>query len=323
MNEDKQVTGAVAGWLVECQQVREQVGQLDRSVGGRLIVSGGDRFTWLQGMVSNDVRPLESGAVVVYACILNATGHLLADLAMLNYGSELLLDMAHENRQRIHELLESFIITEDVEIRDESDTLTCISVQGPEAKRVPLRNESGAPILAVPADHTGEGGFDLYVGSGRAADIRDELIEAGIPLIGETASETLRIEAGIPKYGLDMDESTIPLEANLESTHISHTKGCYVGQEIIARIHSRGHTNRALTGFLVDGANLPERADKIVDDSRDVGWVTSAAYSPSLDRGIALGYLRHELREAGTNVQTAAGIALIVTELPFVRANSA
>src|SRR5207249_4350348 len=103
-------------------------------------------------------------------------------------------------------------------------------------------------------------------------------------------------------YGVDMDESTIPIECGLGPTHISETKGCYVGQEIIARIQSRGHTNRALTGFIIEGSDLPIKGAKILltaGESREVGWITSACHSPSLQRSIALGYLRHEHRAAG------------------------
>jgi folate-binding protein YgfZ len=150
------------------------------------------------------------------------------------------------------------------------------------------------------------------------------LVEAGIAPVGEEAVETLRIEAGIPKYGVDMDETTIPLECGLESSHISHTKGCYVGQEIIARIVARGHTNRALTGLVLNGSELPHKGDKVFptegEADREIGWVTSACHSPLLGHGIALAYLRHEFRAPGSHVRVDRGDGVVTahcTGLPF------
>jgi aminomethyltransferase len=177
--------------------------------------------------------------------------------------------------------------------------------------------------LIVAADHTGEGGFDVYLRATEAAGLRDKLTASGIPIIGESAAEMLRIEAGIPRYGVDMDESNIPLECNLEATHISHTKGCYIGQEIIARIHSRGHTNRGLTGFLVEGSELPKHGDRIYvtadAERREAGWLTSAVNSATVGRPISLGYLRHEFSDGKHDLATAEGIRLTMHPLPFVR----
>lgn len=332
-------------WQAEYRAVREAAGLLDRSSRGRLLLTGGDRLTWLQGMVSNDVRPLQTGVPVVQACILNATGHLLADIAVVNRGDSLLLDMARENVEKVRRLLEGYLILEDVEIADGSDALACLSVQGPKAAEIlagaqahppePLSNrapEHRAPTL-VPADHTGSGGFDLYLAAEDAPTLRERLVAAGAVEVGETAEEVLRIEAGIPKYGVDMDERTIPLEANLEATHISYAKGCYVGQEIIARIHARGHTNRALTGLVLEGATgqcphtplLPCAHTSLYpaqgETEREIGWVTSAAFSPVLNRAIALAYVRHEHRAPGTRLRAARAdgdLLAVVTSLPFV-----
>jgi len=326
-------------WLTEYRAVREARGLLDRSARGKLAVTGRDRFTWLQGMVSNDVRLLEAGVPVVYACVLNATGHLLADLAIVRRGDSLLLDVARENREKIHRVLAGYIIMEDVEIEDWSDALACFSVQGPRAAETMadggwrMADLSRTPNTVVPADHTGSGGFDIYLPVEDAPALRERLLAAGVPEVGETAAEVLRIEAGIPKYGVDMDESTIPLEANLEATHISHNKGCYVGQEIIARIHARGHTNRALTGLVLEGVMGPDTpllpySHTLLypaegETEREVGWVTSAAWSPARERVIALGYVRHEHRAPGTKLRIARAegdLAAMVTSLPLIGA---
>jgi glycine cleavage system T protein len=312
--------------LAEHRAVREAMGLLDRSERGKLVLTGGDRVTWLQGMVSNDVRPLAEGASYVCAGLLNATGHLLADVRIINRGDSLLLDLDRQNAEKILRLLDGFIITEDVEVVDQSDFLACLSVQGPGEQEAWVRRHVGEDAFVTEADHTGSGGFDIYIKSKEALTLWRRLVEAGAHPVGEAAADTLRIEAGIPVYGVDMDETTIPLEANLESTHVSHTKGCYVGQEIIARIHSRGHTNRALTGLILHESQLPHKGDRIYptegETTKEIGWVTSSTHSPSLEKAIALCYLRHEFREPGTRVRIARQddiVSASVTALPFVK----
>jgi folate-binding protein YgfZ len=313
------------GCLAEYHALRDSAGVWDRSERGKLVVTGADRHTWLQGMISNDVRPLAEGASTVCGCVLNATGHLLADVTVVNRGDSLLLDMSRVNAEKIYRLLDGFIITEDVQLADQSDAIACLSLQGPAmAGQSPYRELLGKRNLTTAADHTGMGGIDVYVPGSQAAGLWLELVAAGIVPVGEEAVETLRIEAGIPKYGVDMDETTIPLECGLGSSHISHTKGCYVGQEIIARIVARGHTNRALTGLILEGSQLPHKGDKVFptegEADREIGWVTSACHSPLLGRGVTLAYLRHEFRAPGAHVRIDRGGGVVTAhtaELPF------
>ena len=309
--------------VAEYRAVRESAGLLDRSARALIRVSGSDRFSWLQGMVSNDVRPLEAGERSIQACVLTTTGHVLSDLSIVRSGSDLLLDLPWSTGPRILALLDQYLIVEDVELQMATGEYLRLSVQGPASQErigtVSLPDNS----VQSPADHTGEGGFDLYVPHSPGAEtFWDDLANSGIAPVGETTVETLRIEAGIPLFGIDIDESTIALEAGLGPTHISHTKGCYIGQEIIHRIYSRGHTNRSLTGFRIDSGTLPHRGEKLLtldDPEREVGWITSAIHSPAVGRPIALGYLRHELRGAGTMLRGSAGAALTVAPLPFSR----
>jgi folate-binding protein YgfZ len=315
--------------LREHKAVREAVGLLDRSERGKIVVSGGDRYSWLQGMVSNDVRPLTEGAPAVYACILDATGHIRTDLRIVRREESLLLDLPREKVDDVFRLLEGFVVMEDVEVVDQTDFLAVLSAQGPHATPDFVRGCScESDALIVPADHTGAGGYDFYARADRAAGLWQRLMAEGARPVGEEAADTLRIEAGIPKLGVDMDDKTIPLEANLEQTHISHHKGCYVGQEVIARITARGHTNRALTGLIVESSVLPRAGDRIhptgEDSEREIGWVTSACHSPSLGRSIALAYVRHEHRQPGTTLRILHGddaLTARTAELPFVRAH--
>ena len=305
----------------EYSAVRSVIGLYDRSARARLVITGRDRFTWLQGMISNDVRRLEHEQASLQACILDATGHMLADPAIINRGDSLLLDLDWSVRQRTFDTLSQFIIAEDVEIVDQSEFLACISVQGPMAAMAMEDLGVSDSFVVCPADHTGVGGFDIFVRAAEAGNLWQSLISAGATPVGEAAVEILRVGAGIPKYGVDMDESNIPLECGLEATHISYEKGCYVGQEIIARIQSRGHTNRALTGFKILGDRLPSKGERIMShvdgETRNVGWVTSAVTSP-IAGPIALGYLRHEFRQSGMKLRSEHECSIEVTDLPFV-----
>src|SRR5579884_2499736 len=310
--------------MAQCRAVRENVGLLDRSEIGKLAIFGPDRYTWLQGMVSNDTRRLEQGAPSLPACILTPTGHVLTDLTLINVVGEnplapalglpapdfVLAVLPRENAEKIATFLDRYIIMEEVELRDVSEAIGCFSLQGPHAAELwqSLAGRMGDRVVVVEADPTGSGGLDLYFPSAEREAGRSALLGTGAAEVGPEAQEILRVEAGIPRYGAELDESVIALEANLGPTHISLTKGCYIGQEIIARIDSRGHTNRALTGLILSGA-LPVPGDKIYplptsedQEPREVGRLTSVVASAPAAGGrpIALGYVRHEHRTPGT-----------------------
>src|SRR5256885_6555948 len=147
-----------ADMLAQYHGVGTAVGALDRSGRGRIAVSGPDRFTWLQGMVSNDTRLLADGAPALDACILNATGHLLADVRLVNHGDIVLLDIVAENRSKILAFLDQFLIAEDAELQDVTEAIGCISLQGPLVEERLIREQVGDSATVVAADHTGEGG---------------------------------------------------------------------------------------------------------------------------------------------------------------------
>ena len=319
--------------------VRSSIGLIERSDVGKIAISGEDRFTWLQGMVSNDMRLLENGeASRLYACVLNATGQVLSDVTLINAPEDgrILLDVPRASVPKLLAVFDRFLVTEEVDIVDLTDRLGCFSVQGPGSMSWLMRMENDRMFnkawdhleALMDADHTGSGGVDLYFGREAFGQIQQTQALKSVPVIGAQAQEILRVEAGIPKYGVDMDETTLAPEAGLMATHISLTKGCYVGQEIIARIHSRGHTNRALTGLVFAEGDVPASGDKIVVEEdgkpRETGRITSVVTSsPALDgRPIALGYIRHEHRAPGSQVQVVGSDRTrlaSVTELPFYR----
>src|SRR5206468_6232315 len=170
--------------------------------------------------------------------------------------------------------------------------------------------------------HTGEDGFDLFVNTPGAESLRDLLTQAGAKSIGEDTFETLRLEAGIARYGVDMDESNVVTETGLDDA-VSFTKGCYIGQEIIARIKYRGHVAKRLSGLMFDGPTAIERGAKIKSsDDMEIGRITSVTVSPRLGRTIALSYVKYDYLAPGTEVRVGAGadeFPAKVVELPFVR----
>ena len=327
--------------LKQAAAVRENLGWFDRSGMGWLAVTGPDRYSWLQGMVSNDVRLLESGSRKrLPACLLDPTGHIIAEVTLLDFPelcyaaretvSEgfVMVETPPGMAGRVGDHLGRLLIMEDAEIRDVSEEFVCTTVQGPMLAHVEAVLRAAEEMaLVVEADHTGSGGVDIYSPGRDELRVRRNLTHFVTVEVGAAAQELLRIEAGIPRYGLDMDDTTLAPEAGLMHTHISLNKGCYVGQEIVARIHSRGHTNRALTGLLILGETLPaagERlyADDATDEGKEVGRVTSVApVSPAAGgRPIAMGYVRHESRTPGTWLRLGAADSrrlAEVVELPF------
>lgn len=337
-----------AGWAVpahygdpvaEHLAVRRGAGLADLSARGKLWLSGEDRQSFLHSLLSNDIQGLHPGQGT-YAALLTDKGKMLADLRVYHLGDRLLLDLEPELTARMVEILNGYIIADDVLVEDATEALALLSVHGPAARELlgklltdlpspelhrNTRNRiSGQDVIAVRVDRTGEEGYDLYVPVSGAAALWEALIEVGAPRglcpVGEAALESLRIEAGLPRYGADMTEETIPIEAGLEARAISYTKGCYIGQEVIARLKARGHVNRHLVGLLLRGAAVPTPGSPILAGERQVGMVTSSAYSPVLGCPIALGYVRAEAARPGTTVTVREGqemLAGAVAPLPF------
>jgi len=342
------------------QTVRKSIGWWHREDLGFLAISGLDRFTWLQGMVSNDTRLLANGQTErLPVCFLDATGHLLSDGVLIMVpgthplaaalgakGQDLLLaELPKSTVSRILTHLDRLLIMEDVELADVSTKVRAITLQGPDVATYlqraawTSRMKSGATFWTaiefacrtVQADHTGSGGIDLYLGNESRLTVEDALNSLTAWEIDPDTVETLRVEAGIPRYGIDMDETVLAPEANLTG-YVSLTKGCYVGQEIVARIDARGHTNRALTGLILEGEELPASGSKLFfhsdsESPRETGRLTSIILeSPAVDaRSIALGYVRHEHREPGTRLvvgEDGQGAA-VVAALPFYTRPSA
>jgi folate-binding protein YgfZ len=306
---------------------------VERSDRGRLRLTGRDRQSFLQGMVTNDVGRLTPGAGC-YAFQCDATGHVLADLRVLCLEDALLLDTEPGMAEQVAATLEKYLIMERVKIADVSSEYESFLVFG-----------EGAPALLaglgvsdaaadwhegrnVVADVAGVSGvvaaavrlvpgpaFELLVPAGQGGAARTALAGAGARESSAADVEALRIEAGVPRYGADIDAKVLAPETGQQARAISYKKGCYIGQEIVARIDARGHTNRAFAGFSVSEGATPGAA--VTVDGKEVGRITSVAVSPTLGVPIALGYVRNEHGTPGTMMEVA-GAPAQVAALPFV-----
>jgi folate-binding protein YgfZ len=326
--------------LQEYQAIQEGVGLIDLSFRGLLRISGRDRRSWLHGQVTQDVNGLPDwrGAE---ATVLSPQGRMVCEMRVFALPDALLADVSPNTTSPMAEYLDRYLIMERAEIEDLTDTWGLLSLQGPLSARAAAATFGaevgdmrmwdlravpceGVTIYAARVTHCGEDGFDFFVPAERAAPVWASLCQNrpsfAVHSVGWEALNLRRVEAGVPWWGAELDPSIVPLEARLDGA-IHPSKGCYVGQEIIARIHARGHVNNLLAGFLVHGSDLPAPDAEIRSDEKKVGRLTSAVRSPRLERPIALGYLRRELQEPGTRVQaaTAAGsVEMEVAALPFI-----
>ncbi len=311
----------------EFRALRQDAGLFDLGWRGKLVITGGDRIKWLNGMVTNNIRDLalDHGT---YNFLLNAQGHILADMYLYNRGEYILLDTDQSQLAKVHEVLEQFVIMDDVELGDAGAKLSALGLAGPRAAEVlkragidvaalqPLQVADGtlgnAGISVVAKEH----GFEVWAGTAFTADIWDALLAAGATPVGAEARELWRISLGTPRFQVDIRERDLPQETRQERA-LNFSKGCYIGQEIVERIRSRGAVHRQFTGFWIQGP-LPEPGSKLQKDGKELGEITSAATLPMSTgpRSVALGYVRREAAASGTGL-TANGATATVTELPF------
>ncbi len=332
-------------WLAEYKALRETAGVLDLGFRGRVCLLGNDRVRFLHGQITNDVKKL-GGGEGCYAALTSAKGKMESDLNIFNLPDELLLDFEPGLTQKISQRLEKFIVADDVQIADVAPHYGLLSVQGPKAVEVigavglggaPEKNfdvikVSDATLGEIylanqPRSFSGKFGFDNIVPNQTHGAVADKLSAAAKGIVGRacvwTSLETARIEAGIPRFGADMDETNLPMEC-IEARAMSFNKGCYIGQEVLNRIHAIGHVTKELRGLRLAGdlKALPKKGDKLFRDGKEVGYITSAVKSPALNANIALGYVRREANAIETELvlKTADGESQVkIVELPFVK----
>jgi len=337
--------------------LRSGCGVYDLGWRAKLVLTGADRVRWLNGVVTNNIRDLEpeSGN---YNFVLSPQGRIQADCYAYNRGEYLLVGTETSQGERVKEIFDKYIIMDDVEVTDISDKLTAIGVQGPEARATLQRagftgldvapmqlrdvtwNNIGLTITRMASDEFAT--YELWSAPENIPAIWDAIIAAGATPVGTDALELFRIAAGIPKYGKDIRERDLPQETN--QAHALHfAKGCYIGQEIVERIRSRGQVHRLFTGFEIEGViemmcdsrkescisvhsgqqelisnfSVGLCGAKLTHEGKEVGEVTSAALVDT--RILALGYVRREHSAPGTALQTGNSVA-VVEHVPFAEA---
>jgi folate-binding protein YgfZ len=313
---------AIAPPSPEYRTVTEACGLLDRSERGKLALTGSEGKSFLQGQVTNDVVALSPGQGC-YAAFLTPKGKMLGDLRILNAGDELLLDTERSALQELFNMIRRFSIGFDVDLHKRTLECGLLSLLGPEAEAV-----IGSELELGAAEHSHvratvggvearairtDMGVDLLCEAADADGLRAALTAAGAAAVSAAVAECRRVELGRPRYGVDLDDSVIPQEAGLNERAVSFTKGCYVGQETVARLHYRGKPNRHLRGLrLTDAASV---GDALTFDGRPVGKLTSVALSPRFGP-IALALVRREA-PVGSVVAVGDGPQGEVVELPF------
>lgn len=321
----------------EYHTLRTGVGLIDISAHGRIQVGGKERVQFLNGLVSNYIKPLHHGFGVP-ALFLTAQGKVIADCHIFGVDETFWIDLDATLAEKIYKSLFRFTFAGDFKVADLAKSYGLLSLQGPQASALlaaitgenphqwPVTHQvdkvgggtEDIPVLPLKKLQLGEtealvvrrargtvDGYDLYIHREALAQTWNWLTSQGTAFhlrpVGWEALELVRVEAGLPRYGVDVDETVIALEANLGSA-VSYHKGCYVGQETVAKIHWRGHDQvaRKLTQIVIEGTNLPQRGSRILKGEKEVGTITSAIYSPQLgDAILALGYVRSSVLQAG------------------------
>ena len=326
---------SVASLEADYTAITQACGVLDRSDRGKLALTGADARPFLQGQVTNDVESLVPGSGC-YAAFLTPKGKMLGDLRLLDTGDELLLDTERVALQDLFNMIRRFSIGYRVELHKRTLERSLLSLIGPAADEL-LQLAATAPAEprtpCAPADtecaHVlrrigrtdvrlirTDIGVDLLFAAGALDEVRGALLDAGAAPVEEAAAECLRVERGRPRYGVDLDDGVIPQEAGLNERAVSFTKGCYVGQETVARLFYRGKPNRHLRGLRSPRPLAP--GTELVYDGRAVGTVTSAAMSPRFGP-IALALVRREAPPGSVVSGTgdASEVTAEVVELPF------
>jgi folate-binding protein YgfZ len=313
--------------------VKRTVGLADISNVGRLRITGKDRVSFLNGLLTNDVSQLKENSGQRSA-LLNSKARVLADLHLYPQTDSLLIDTGESPASHVKEILDRFIITEDVQIRDVTSDLVQITVQGPKSSEAikqvlgtqahdlkQFEQRSLGPSTIIARDRTGQSGYDIILPALEAEPVWHGFLlnggEIGLNPVGSQALEILRLEAGYPKYAADMDENTIVLEAGFKDA-LSFNKGCYLGQEVVARATHIGRVNKQLVGLIVETKDSVPPRSKLTSDGREAGFITSAAFSPGLGRVASLGYANRDFAKEGTRVNVQSGetsLSAVVTKI--------
>jgi tRNA-modifying protein YgfZ len=312
--------------MVGYEALRERAGWLDLSARGRIRATGEDRVRLLHAMTTNHIEQLKPGDGC-YAFFLNAQGRILADTVLLALEDSLLLDTEPETRAGVYEHLDRYIIADDVTLEDVTDETVQIGIEGPGSEAI--LQALGAPAPAAPYSHdpwgsrrvvrfstTGLTGFSIIAPAAEKDSLIRELEAAGAEPADAEAARVVRLELGRPRYGEDITDRYLPHETQvLSALHFS--KGCYLGQEIVERVRSRGGVHRFLVPLEIEGRVAPDRGVPIATACKNVGEITSAAYSPARGKIVALGYVRLDEIPPGAALAVGENAAVLTEPKPL------
>jgi folate-binding protein YgfZ len=293
---------------------------------GILKVTGSERVSWLQGMVTNDVEKLVAGGGCS-AAHLTPQGKIVAQMHVLADEDALWLSLERAALSKLTQAFNKLLIMEDAQVEDRSDDFDILSVVGPRAVAV-LEEWLGEPLKLEGLYSHGifeagrvvisDLGYELWIPRGQADKALRSIAQVGATAIDRGAWDVLRTEAGIPIYGVDIDETTTMPEIGEKA--ISYSKGCYIGQEVVAKVKYIGHVNRRFVGLTLSGSDIPELKSPIHKGGREVGTVTTSLFSPGLERPIALGFVSRTANAPGTEVEIVSQekrLPAIIVDLPF------
>jgi len=303
--------------------LRSAAAWLDLSARGKILATGEDRARLLHAMTTNQVQELKPGEGC-YAFFLNAQGRILGDVNLFCRVNDFLLDVEPETRESLYQHLDKYIIADDVALEDATPRMATLAVEGPDALGTAAR--IGVPTPEKPWAHvawnnvtianvssTGTPGIRFFVPMEEKAQLIEQFREAGVPEASPEAARIVRLENFQPRYSEDILDTTLSQET--QQTHaVNFNKGCYIGQEIVERVRSRGLVHRLLAGVEIDSTEPPEPQTRLFHGEQDVGKITSAAFSPALGKVVGMAYLRRELAEPGTAL-TVNGHAAVVRAL--------
>jgi folate-binding protein YgfZ len=315
--------------LAEFESLLAGCGVYDLGFRAKISLTGGDRVRWLNGMVTNNIRDL-AASHGVYAFLLNPQGHILGDLYAYNRGDSITVDTDLSQTEKVLATFDHYIIMDDVEVANLSEQITALGVAGPKSRDVlasvgleipdmrpmqlHLAHWRGLDCTLVRGDIRDDA-YEVWLAPENVRQLWDALIAAGAAPVGSEALELCRISAGVPRYGMDIRERDLPQETD-QARALNFNKGCYIGQEIVERIRSRGAVHRTFAGFSWDGGEPVAPGAKVFSGEKEVGEITSALSLGRDQPGLALGYIRREARLPGKEVLIGATKAQ-VAELPF------
>jgi aminomethyltransferase len=319
-------------WQAEYRALRESVGLVDKNYRAYLQFTGPDRVRYLNAILTNDIKGLKGNHGTV-SLLLNPQGHIQAEIETYALGETLLGVSYAMIRERLIPAMDKYIIMDDVTLTDRTDAFATLALEGPKAAALTLamcgvdltgmdelefREATIQGVLSRVSKRSPGGilGTEFLVSREKAAELWKILEEAvlreGGSAAGYQALNSVRLELGIPWFGYDFGEKQIPHEAGLQNSHISYTKGCYTGQEIVERVRSRGQVNRVRVSLKFDAAAAPPANIALLADGKEAGYVTRSGFSPTLKAWIGMGYVRRGKSAVGTQLAIPDGSAVII-----------